>query len=297
MFRRGVGNGLAAYVWWGFAPIYFKAVASVPPLVVLAHRIVWSVVLLAVIVRARRAFPAVVAGWRDRRTMRTLLCSTLLVGANWYAFIWAVGAGRVLDASLGYFINPLMNVVLGCLVLRERLRRWQAVSVLLAASGVMYRTISFGSLPAVALFLATSFSLYGLLRKTARIESLGGLLIETTLLAPAAVLFLGWVAFAGGPWFGGGGWWMSVVLMLGGVVTSAPLLWFTKAARLLPYSTIGFLQYLAPSLQGLLAVLAFGEPFTTTHAISFGLIWAALILYSADMIFATRRVDSLKSRC
>lgn len=288
--RIGVAYGLAAYLWWGFVAVYFKAVAHVPAMEVLAHRVVWSVVLLIVLLRWRGRLREATRVVRDRVVVATLFGTTALIGVNWFTFIWAVSNNRLLEAGLGYFTNPLVNVLLGFVFLRERLRPWQAVSVLLAAIGVGFRTYYIGSLPVVALVLAFSFGFYGLLRKTARVEAMIGLTVETTLLLPLAIVYLVYLAGTDTIFFGVDSWSTTVLLALGGVVTSVPLLWFTNAARRLRLATIGFMQYLAPTFQCLLAVVAFGEPFQQSQWITFGFIWTALAIYSVDAVRATRQL-------
>lgn len=279
---------MAAYLWWGLAPFYFKAVAHVPASEVLAHRVVWSLVLLAILMRWRGRWGAALATLRDRRTVLTLLGTTILIAANWFTFIWAIAHKQLLQASLGYFINPLVNVLLGFVFLHERLRSWQKVSVALAAIGVSYLTMDRSQLPAIALVLAGTFALYGLLRKVVRVDAMTGLTVETMLLAPLA---LGYMFFLEGKDIArfGSNWTTSLLLPLGGVITAVPLLWFANAVRRLRLSTIGFLQYLAPSLQFLLAVAAFGETLTLAHLISFGCIWSALAIYSIESGVVLRR--------
>ncbi len=290
--RAGVVYGLAAYLWWGFIPLYFKAVASVPPLEVLAHRVLWSLVFLVTFLLIRGRGSKLAALLRDRRSVALLSVTTILIAVNWLVFIWAVFNHHLLQASLGYFINPLVNVLLGFVFLRERLRRWQVVAVVLALSGVVVLAVGSGVVPWVALVLAVTFGTYGLLRKIARPDGLMGLTIETLLLAPAALGWLWWSAGQGVLVFGQHGWTVSLVLLAAGPVTALPLVWFAEGARRLRYATIGFLQYVAPSLQFLLAVVFFGEAFTTVHAVSFGLIWTALAVYSVD----TARVIQSRSR-
>lgn len=282
--RAGLAYGLAAYGFWGLVPIYFKAVAAVPALEVLAHRVVWSVVVLALVLSVQRRWREVWAVLRDRRTLGVLAVTTVLVGGNWYIFIWAVANDRVLQASLGYFINPLVNVFLGVVFLRERLSRAGVVAVALAAAAVIWLTAQAGELPWVSLVLAFSFGLYGLLRKTARVKPVPGLMVETTLMAPPALLYLGLVASRGGLYFGTGSPRLDLLLIAAGLVTALPLLWFTAAARLLPLATLGFLQYLAPTGQFLLAVLAYGEPLTRDRLLAFGLIWVALAIFTAAQL-------------
>lgn len=298
-FRTGIAFGIAAYGMWGLVPVYFKAVAVVPPLEVLAHRIVWSVVMLAplVLTRVRRAEAR--RALTRPRTVATLLMTTVLIAVNWYLFIWAVANDRILEASLGYFINPLVNVVLGVIFLHERLSRPAALAVTLAAVGVAVQLAVVGTLPWVALTLAGSFGLYGLLRKTAEVGAVVGLTVETALLAPLAAGYLLWQRRAGGLSFASGDLSIDVLLVLAGLVTAAPLLCFTRAARLLPYSTLGFLQYLAPSGQFLLAVAAYGEPLTAAKAVTFGCIWLALAVFTTDQMRrarARRRLRSIEPR-
>jgi chloramphenicol-sensitive protein RarD len=281
--RVGLAYGLAAYGFWGLVPIYFKAVASVPALEVLAHRVVWSVAVLAVVLTVQRRWPEVTAVLRDGRTLGVLAVTTVLIGANWYIFIWAVANDRVLQASLGYFINPLVNVLLGLVFLNERLTGRGVAAVALAGVAVGWLTVQAGEMPWVSLVLAFSFGLYGLLRKTARVKPVPGLAVETSLMAPPALLYLGLVASRGGLYFGTGDVGLDLLLIAAGLVTALPLLWFTTAARLLPLTTLGFLQYLAPTGQFLLAVLAYGEPLTRDRLLAFCLIWTALALFSWDI--------------
>ncbi|MBK9302649.1 MAG: EamA family transporter RarD [bacterium] len=282
--RAGIAYGLAAYGWWGFVPLYFKAVSHVAPLEVLAHRVLWSLVLLSALLAARGRIPLLVKLLRDRRTLSVLGLTTLLIAANWLVFIWAVANDHVLQASFGYFITPLLNVLLGVVVLKERLRRSQALAVALAGLGVLWLSWRLGGLPVISLALAASFSLYGLLRKLIRPDGTLGLAAETLLLAPAALAWLLVREGSTGTAFLHGGAGTALLLAAGGIVTALPLIWFAEAARRLRYATVGFLQYLSPTLQFLLAVALFHEPFTASHAVAFGLIWAALGLYSWDAL-------------
>ena len=288
----GVAYGMAAYLWWGLVPIYFKAVAQVPAMEILVHRVVWSVVLLAMLMRIYRRWPTAWAAVKDRQVRLTLVGTTTLIAINWFAFIWAVASGQVLQASLGYYINPLVNVVLGFVFLRERLRPVQGFSVLLAAAGVAYLTVSYGTVPWLALLLAGSFGFYGLLRKTAKVDSLVGLMLETLLLAPLMLGYLVYIVATGQSVFVNGPLTLTLLLPLGGVITALPLLWFANAARRLRLATLGLLQYIAPSGQFLLAVAAYGETFTRAHQVSFICIWTALTIYSVDAIRASRRTSA-----
>ncbi|HOB73299.1 MAG TPA: EamA family transporter RarD [Phycisphaerae bacterium] len=282
--KIGVLCGVAAYLSWGLFPIYFKAVKQVDAGEILCHRIVWSAVFLAVLMALRGRWGDVVAALRDRRVVLTLLGSTILIAINWFTYILATIHAHVLQASLGYFINPLVSILLGYVFLGERLRPWQKASVTLAVAGVLFLTVNYGQVPSIALILAGSFGFYGLLRKTVRVEAMAGLTVETALLAPLAAGWLVYLAAGGRLSFGHAPTTVNVLLLLAGVVTSVPLLWFTTAARRLRLSTLGFLQYLAPTGQFLLGVLAYSEPFTRADAVAFGLIWAGLAIYSVDTL-------------
>jgi len=287
--RIGVFYGLAAFGFWGLVPIYFKAVAHVPPLEILAHRVVWSVVLTAALLSLGGDWRGLRAAAASPRLLGILLMSAALIACNWFVFIYAVATDRILEASLGYFINPMVNVLLGMVFLRERLRPWQGVAVLLAAAGTIVLTVSYGRLPWIALVLAFSFGVYGLVRKTVRIESLNGLFVETTLLSPVALGYLLFLGIQGHGRFLAGDVRTSVLLVLAGAVTAFPLVWFTSGARRLTYTTVGLLQYLAPTLQFLLAVVVYGEPFTTVHLLTFTLIWAGLSIFMLDVFAHQRR--------
>ncbi len=286
--RRGVAYGLAAYASWGLVPVYFKALAGVAPLEVLAHRVLWSIALLAVLLSISGRWRSAVQALRDPRTRLALAGSTLLVATNWFTFIYAVATSRVLEASLGYYINPLVNVALGRLFLGERLRGVQKVSLVLAAAGVGYATWEFGRVPVLALVLAVSFGLYGLLRKTARVGSLVGLALETALLCPLALGYLTHGVWSGRAAFLAGSAGLDGLLLPAGVVTAVPLLCFAAAARRLRLATMGFLQYLSPTIQFALAVAVFGEAFRTAHLVTFLCIWAGLGLYTCDALRRAR---------
>lgn len=286
--RTGILYGLAAYTWWGLVVVYFKAVSHVTALEVLAHRIIWSVVLLGVLMTLKGRWAEVSCVMRHPRTLITLLGTTVLVAGNWFGFIWAISNERVVEASLGYFINPLVLVFLGFVFLGERLRGLQWFSVALAFIGVGYLTLSFGAPPWIALFLAFSFGFYGLLRKRAPVDSMLGLTLETAFLLPMALGYLAFLAAKDSLIFANQSRWTDLLLILAGAITALPLLWFTHAARRLRLATTGFLQYIAPSLQLLLGVAVYGEAFQGTHAIAFSFTWLALALYSFDSIRAQR---------
>jgi chloramphenicol-sensitive protein RarD len=282
----GVGLGFAAYLTWGFLPLYMKAVGSVPALEILAHRVLWSLLLLAGLIVVARRLPALRALIAAPRTLALLGVTALLIGVNWLIYIWAVNAGRVLDTSLGYFINPLVNVALGVLVLRERLRRAQIGAVGLAAVGVAVLAIAGGGLPWISLALAFSFSAYGLIRKMAPVDPLTGLLAETALLAPLSAFYL--LSLGSGSFGADRG--TDLLLVLSGVITAAPLLLFAAAGKRLRYATLGLLQYIAPTIQFLLAVLLYEEPLSQAHIVTFLCIWTGLVIYAADALAAGRKV-------
>ena len=279
---RGAAYGVAAYLLWGFFPAFFKLVKHVAPLEVVAHRIIWSCLFLLLLTAFSGAGAAVRKLLRERRKIGLLVVSTLFISANWGIFIYAVETDRVLESSLGYFINPLFSVFLGYIFLGERLSRGQTVSLFLAAAGVLYLTLGYGTLPWIALCLGFSFGIYGLVRKKARVASLHGLLIETALILPAALAWLFYLALTGHNAFLGGSLRTDLLLAASGILTAVPLIWFNAAALRLRLMTIGFLQYLTPTLHFILAVWAFGEPFSRHHLICFGLIWAGLVIYSME---------------
>ena len=278
----GGAYAAAAFGSWGVLPVYFHVLGHVPPLELLSHRIVWSVVLLAGLLTVLGRWRAVRAALADPRTRLMLVGSTLFICANWLTFIWAVSAERVMEISLGYYINPLVNVVLGVLVLRERLSPAQGVAVALAAIGVANLAFQTTGLPWPSLVVALSFGFYGLIRKTTNVESIEGLFLETLIMGPFALAFLLWLGAAGTGSFTAAGPGQAGLLVAAGLITSLPLIWFTSGARRISYIAVGFFQYLAPTGHFFLAVFAFGEPFSTDHAITFAFIWTALAIFSAD---------------
>jgi chloramphenicol-sensitive protein RarD len=286
--RAGALFALLAFGAWGLNPVYFKAVAGIPPLEVLAHRVVWSVVLLLPLAVAGGRWRALVRAASDRRVLRLLLLTTLLLALNWLTYIWTVASGQVLQASLGYYITPLVNIAAGVLLLGERLGRLRQLASALAVAAVLVLAWAGGGVPWIALWLAVSFGAYGFIRKIIAVESLEGLLLETVLLLPAALGWLLWLAAVGSGRFGGGLGAGELLLMLSGPVTGLPLVWFAAAARRLRLTALGFFQYLAPTGQLLLAVLAYGEPFGPPRLAAFACIWAALLLVSLDSWRARR---------
>ncbi len=287
--RIGVTAALAAYIFWGLAPIYFKLIQTVAPMEIIAHRLIWSIPMLAafLLFRDGRSF------WRrmrlPRKTILILLGSGTLVMLNWLTFVWAVVNGQVLATSLGYFIGPLVNFLLGFLFLRERMTRIQTIGVVIAASGTVYLGWFLGTPPWISLMLAFSFGFYGLIRKMLDVGPMVGLLWEALLLSAPALLFLAWSARKGTLEFAGGDLSMDVLLLLAGLVTILPLIWFNVAARTLSLTTLGFFQYIAPSMTFLLSVFVWGEAFTRGHAVAFACIWVALIMVSAESMARLRR--------
>ncbi|HBH7894924.1 TPA: EamA family transporter RarD [Vibrio vulnificus] len=280
--RQGVLLALGAYTMWGIAPIYFKSLAAVSPLEILSHRVVWSFFLLAALLHFGRHWRTVRDVLTSKSKMLYLVTTAILVGANWLIFIWAVNANHMLDASLGYYINPLINVLLGMLFLGERLRKLQWFAVTLAACGVLVQLVVFGSVPIVAIALAFSFGFYGLLRKKVSVDAQTGLFIETLVMLPAAAIYLLFIADTPTSNMLANPSQLNLLLIAAGVVTTLPLLCFTGAATRLKLSTLGFFQYIGPSLMFLLAVLIYGEAFTSDKALTFAFIWGALVVFSFD---------------
>ena len=276
--RQGFALGVAAYGLWGVLPVYFKALRSVDAGDIVAHRIVWSMPVLAALLSVSGAWGEVREALRNRRVVFLLTVTALLIGGNWLFYVYAVNSGHILAGSLGYYLNPLANVLLGRIVLKERLSWLQWAAVALAAAGISALAVGALGQLWISLILCVSFATYGLLRKIAPVDAVAGLAIETAILFPFAAGWLIWGLAAGTPIFGTSQ--LHVVLIaFAGIVTATPLLLFTAAAKRLRYSTLGMLQFLAPTLQFLLAVSIYGEPFTTAHAIAFGAIWGALALY------------------
>lgn len=285
----GVYMAAGAFLIWGLSPVYWKALGAVPAFEILMHRIVWSFLFLLPMLAGHGRWQAFRQALASGRTVRILLFSTLLVGGNWFLYIWAIQHAHVLQTSMGYYITPLVNVVLGVVFLRERLRRLQVAALVLAALGVIYLTASYGQFPWISLVLAVSFGVYGLVRKVAPVGPLVGLAVETLLLSIPATVYLIHLGRAGLGAFGRLGMLPSLLLVGSALVTAFPLLLFTRGTKLLHLSTIGFLQYIAPSCTFLLAVFVFREPVVPAQFVTFGLIWAALAIYSWDSLVFLRR--------
>ena len=281
--RAGAAFATAAFLVWGLSPLYWRLLLPVPALELVAHRVVWALAVVALWITVRKRWGEVRGVVGSARTLAALAASTVLIAVNWLTYVWAVNSGHVLDASLGYYINPLVSVMLGLLVLRERLTRRQLAAVLLAGAGVTVLSVAHGSLPWISLVLAFSFGVYGLLRKTVRAAAAVGLLFETALLAPLAAGYLAALALGGGGAFGHTPPATGALLASTGVITAVPLILFTEGARRLPLSTLGLLQYLSPTAQFLLAVLVYKERFTPADAVTFTLIWGGLAVFTVDL--------------
>jgi chloramphenicol-sensitive protein RarD len=289
----GILYAATAYILWGLFPIYFKALQDVPPVQILWHRIVWAFFFLLIVLASRRQWTWIARVSRQPRILAGFAASALLLSVNWYIYIWAVNSDHVVDASLGYFTNPLVSVLLGFLLLHERLRPTQWAAVALAAAGVAWLTVQAGHPPWIALSLALSFGFYGLLRKTAALGALEGLSLETFLLVPVALGYLAWLsvnhenAFAHAPLSS------KCLMMAAGPITAVPLLLFAAGARRIPLYTLGLVQYLAPTLQLLLGVWLYDEPFGGRKLFGYAVIWSALALYSLDGLWKTWRSQPL----
>ncbi len=295
--QKGIAYAAGAFTLWGLLPLFWTALQHVPSAEILAHRIVWSLGFVLLLLAFQRHWRWLGAALRDGRIMGTFLLSALFLSVNWFVYIWAVNAGHVVETSLGYFINPLVNVLLGFLFLKERLRFWQAVAIGVALCGVLWLTISYGALPWIALTLAGSFGLYGLLRKTATLSSLEGLTLETLLLFVPSLGYLLYLEWIGTASFGHAGSTTTALLVISGVVTATPLLLFVASARRITLTLVGIMQYLAPTLQFLLGVLVYHEPVSQARLIGFCLIWLALAVYTAEgLLRSTRRAPLAAAR-
>lgn len=290
--NKGVLYGIAAYSLWGAIPVYFKLVQSVPAVQIIGHRIVWSFALLAAILAARHEWSHFCQTVWQPATLLVYTLTGLLLGVNWLTYVWAVNHGFVVESSLGYFINPLVNVLLGVVFLRERLRLSQWLPILLAALGVGYMTVQYGRLPWIALVLASTFGLYGLVKKVAPLNSLHGLTLETAVLFPAALAYLLFLEIQGQGSWSQASLGVNLLLLAAGLVTVIPLLFFGAAVRSIPLSLLGLLQYIAPTGQFLLGVLVYHEPFNRPRLIGFSLIWLALGILWVEGALRQRRAST-----
>jgi chloramphenicol-sensitive protein RarD len=282
--KKGVFFALAAFIMWGIAPVYFKQIAHIDSFEILAQRIIWSVLFLVFISVVSRQLHKTIAVFKQPKQLAVLALSACLLGFNWGLFIWSVNNNHMLEASLGYYINPLINVLMGYLFLSERLRKRQGLAVVLALTGVAIQIISFGSVPAIALSLAASFACYGLLHKKTHVESIPGLLVEALVLLPFAILYWIYMEPSATSDMTQNPLSTNLMLLSAGIVTTLPLLCFTAAAKRLQYTTLGFIQYIGPSLMFVLAVQFYDEALELKDYITFGFIWLALIVFSWDSL-------------
>ncbi|CAM4040320.1 EamA family transporter RarD [Pseudoalteromonas byunsanensis] len=287
--QQGYIFAVLAFFMWGLAPIYFKQLNTVDAIEILTHRVIWSVVFVIIIIALLKQWHKVQHILKKPKLMLMLCVSAGLLGFNWGLFIWAINSNHILDASLGYYINPLLNVLLGMIFLAERLRKWQLVAVALAVIGVTIQVLSFGSFPIIAFSLAGSFAVYGLIRKKIPVESLPGLLLEAVILMPFAIAYWYFSAPTATSDLVQNSLLTNVLLISAGVVTTLPLLCFTAAAKRIPYSTLGFFQYIGPSLMFILAVVFYGEIFSAQRVVTFAFIWSALALFSWDSYHSARK--------
>jgi chloramphenicol-sensitive protein RarD len=292
LYKTGLVYAILSYSIWGIFPVYWKLLLHVPPQQILAHRIVWSLCFLLILIawHRERLFLKYIS---SPGTLGILALTAALIGGNWFTYIYAVNNNHIVDSSLGYYINPLVNILLGLIFLKERLTRIQSIAVGFAFAGVAYLTLHYGRLPLISLILAFSFGFYGLLRKKANLQSMPGLAVETLLLSPVALWYLWHVNSAGTGAFGHSYILSDILLILGGPVTAIPLFWFGVAATRIPLSTLGFIQYLSPTLQLLIGIIVFREPFTVAYMVSFILVWIGLAIYTYSVIRNTRSRNNL----
>ncbi|MEA3350753.1 MAG: EamA family transporter RarD, partial [Chloroflexota bacterium] len=278
-----------AYTMWGIFPVYWKLIHAVPALEIIGHRVAWSFVFVIAVVVLKKDWQGFSAIAENKKRFLPYVVTSVLLGINWLTYVWAVNAGYIIETSLGYFINPLVSVLLGVIFLREKLRLWQWISVGLAFGGVLYLTVGYGRLPWIGLTLAGSFGLYGLIKKTGSLESLHGFTLETALMFIPAVVYLFYLEVVGRAAFGHLSTPVTLLLALAGVATGVPLLWFGIAARRINLSTLGFLQYIAPTLQFLVGVLIYNEDFSQDRVIGFSVIWVALLIFSFEGMIVRRK--------
>lgn len=288
--RKGTIEALAAYLIWGLLPIFWKTLKAVPPYEILGHRIIWSFLILVSVLTVKRHWHWVKSAYRQPRIVVIYVGTSLLIGLNWLSYIWAVNSGFLVEASLGYFINPLISVLLGVFFLKEKLRRGQWIALCIASGGVFYLTFGYGTFPWIALWLAFSFGFYGLLRKTGPLTALEGLSFETGALTIPAIGILLFIGQAKTATFGQTGILTNILLVCTGIATALPMFLFASAARKIPLSTIGILQYIAPTLQFLLGVIVYGEIFSQSRFIGFLFIWIALAVYTTESIIQRKKI-------
>lgn len=286
--NKGILNGIAAYALWGFFPIYWKLLHPVPALQVIGHRIGWSFILLLAFILITRQWQQFRAAALTSKTVGIYSIAAVLLSVNWLIYVWGVNSGFIVETSLGYFINPLLSVLLGVIFLREHLRPAQWVPIAIATAGVIYLTATYGRLPWIALSLAFSFGFYGFVKKLAPLGSLYGLTLETAIVFPIALIYLLAVELNGTGFFFHESLLTNILLIGAGLVTTVPLLMFASAARQIPLSVIGLLQYIAPTIQFLIGIFVYKEPFDQAHLIGFGIVWIALVIFWVENYLARR---------
>ncbi|MFW5499790.1 MULTISPECIES: EamA family transporter RarD [unclassified Maridesulfovibrio] len=278
----GIFYAAAAFILWGLLPVYWKTLEEVPALELLCNRIVWSLFFVAILLSCKKRWPEVKSAFADKKGKILLTISSCLIGTNWFVYIWAVNHDHVVDTSMGYYMTPLMNALLGFIFMKERLNRLQVTAIILAACGVAYSIIDFGHIPYIALTLAVSFAFYGLVRKVMKVESLPGLFVETAVLAPLSAIYLLWLAFSGEISIYKISLMDNLLLLGAGAATSLPLIFFAHGARRLRLVTLGMMQYIAPTLALMLGVFVYEEPFTSARLVTFAFIWSGIAVYVAD---------------
>lgn len=292
--KKGILYAIGAYGAWGFLPLYWKFLHNVPPEQILAHRMVWSLVVFAALLAYKNHWGWISKALKNRRIVLTFITTALLIGANWYIYIWAVNNNYIVESSLGYFINPLVNVLFGVFFFKEKLRAWQWSAIGLATAGVLYLTVTYGALPWIALALALTFGTYGVIKKKTSLSSLEGMSMETAILFLPALGFLLFQNSTGNGSFGHAGPGITLLLAFTGIITALPLLWFSTAAQMIPLSLLGIIQYLSPTFQLLIGTLIYHEPFDERRLLGFSLIWAGLLIYSVESFVERRRVAALQ---
>lgn len=286
--RKGFFVALSTFIFWGFLPVYWKLLEGIPAFEIICHRIVWAVVFLAVIITFRKQWNVIFSTIRDRQTMKLLIFTGLTVGCNWLIYIWAVTSGRILEASLGYYINPLIVVLFGFIFFKERPRKIQWLAISIAAAGVLFRIFRYGNVPVASLGIAVTFATYGMLRKKASVDSVPGLFIETCMLAIPAMGFLLFWSYNGTGSFAPSAPLISLLLAGTGIATSVPLITFVYGAKRIKLVTVGILQYIAPTITFFLGVFIYHEPFESTRLITFVCIWFALLIYTLESVVHER---------
>lgn len=288
----GIFYGIVAYTAWGLLPMYWKLLDAAPAMEILAHRMLWSCFFTIFLVFISKKWEEFIGVFKDWNKIKYIIISAFIITVNWFTYIWAVNSNHIIESSLGYYINPLITVLLGIIVFKEKPEKKQYIAILLAASGVAVMTIQYGKIPYVSLILALSFALYGLFKKISGVESSVSLAVETTLLAPIAFIYIIYRQISGIGIIGNISAITTILLLCTGVATAVPLLWFSKSAKRLEMSTLGFLQFLSPSISLVLGILVYGEEFTKTHLVSFSLIWVGLLIYTISITSSKKEIST-----